>query len=110
MYIVILNYWGYETHRHYYRGKANHSLRVLATANIKRLKKCKTLGEKRISFRRYFYGYKRTAHYPNYPGLFSKEVQNYIWSFSVYTALKLGYDLEELENDWHESIEGDKQW
>lgn len=110
MYIIILNYWGYETSGHYYKHNANHSLKILALANILRLKKTRTLGERRISYRRYFSGYKRVAHYKSYPGLFSKEVQKYIWSYARYLALSFGYDLEELENDWHESIIGDAKW
>ncbi len=110
MYIIILNYWGYDLKSDYYRNQANHSLRRLALANVLRLQKTRTLGEKRMSYRRYFSGYKRVAHYKSYPGLFSKEVQKYIWSFARYCALSFGYDLEELENDWHESIIGDAKW
>lgn len=104
MNIVILNYWGYETHRNYYRKQANHALRVLAQSLIKRLMKTKTLGEKRIAYRRYFTAYNRTAHYRIYPGLFSKEVKSYIWSYARYLALNFGYDMEELENDWKVTI------
>jgi hypothetical protein len=108
--IVILNYWGYETTRTYYKHHANHSLKKLAYANILRLKKARTLGARRVSYRRYFSGYKRVAHYKSYPGLFDKVVQNHIWSYAHYLALKFGYDYEELENDWHIVMKGDRSW
>ena len=100
MYIVVLEYWGYESHRTWYLAAANHALKALAVGLINRLKTTRTLGEKRIAYRKYFTAYKRTAHYKIYPGLFSKDVQNHIWSYAKYLALAFGYDLEELENDW----------
>ncbi len=104
MNIVILNYWGYETDRNYYRKRANHALRCLAQGLVRRLKKTKTLGEKRLAYRKYFEAYYRTAHYRNYPGLYSRSVQKYIWSFARYVALNMGYDIEELRHDWQVCI------
>lgn len=107
MYVVILEYWGYESHRTWYLSAANLSMKCLAEGLIKRLQKTRTLGAKRIAYRRYFNAYKRTAHSKVYPGLFSKTVQNHIWSYARYLALTFGYDLEELENDWVTIIQGD---
>ncbi len=105
MYVIIPEYWGYETNSKWYMREANHTLRSRAFGLVTQLLKCRSLGEKRIMYRRYFSAYKRIAHSKNYPGLFDKEVQNYIWSFAYYCAHKLGYDLEELENDWFITIQ-----
>lgn len=107
MYIVILEYWGYESTRLWYLDAANYSLKSLAHGLVKRLQKTNTLGEKRRAYRKYFVAYKRVAHSKRYPGLFSKDVQKYIWSYAYYLAHKFGYDLQELENDWVAIIQGD---
>jgi hypothetical protein len=106
MHVIILEYWGYESSHTWYKNAANHALKSLAHGLIKRLIKRKTLGAKRMAYRAYFTAYKRTAHYKIYPGLFSKDVQDHIWSYAHYIALKFGYDLEELENDWVTIIQG----
>ena len=108
MFVVILEYWGYDCPgRNWYRNQANYSLKVLAEELINRLKKTRTLGEKRIAYRRYFIAYKRTAHCEIYPEMFAKIVQDHIWSYARHLALLFGYDMEELENDWVTIIQGD---
>ncbi len=107
MQIVLLNDWGYgESHPPHKEGLANASLKRIAVRLVYRLNQNRARWYLRQSFKRYFTTYNRNAHGKTYPNMFSKNVQNHVWSFAVYMALNVGYNIEELKLDWESVIGG----
>lgn len=105
MKFVLLNYWGYSNPLSpSMERKANHSLKMLAIGLVKRLPICISLPTTRTAFKRYFIAYYRSSHNKTLKYMFTPDVRMHVWSYALYIALEIGYDIDELEYLWKTHI------